>query len=360
MPWGGNVSTDLVSKEHQLLGDWGFVLFSNFRLNSISELGNVLPSCYCQDVLAERVLPAVLDPGASQSPQSPLSQPAPGKPSYIQDILNLMTIQTLQQPKQGLETSAASCLQQGSRLQWQKDTHQLLEWSLVEVYGLILNPCKLRLHIVYMYMLRAHVLLCSGYSPCFVLELVWSWGSHIWHLVELHCSSLAMYLAAPGPTFQAQLPDLDFDLLHHQGWAWWSRLLDEPEFYQWPTLLHGVGAVRSLCCRLWHLSSSLHFSWGATAPCCTLTLRDLTHKQYSSASPKFQQVSHSHSPSDVQMHPLKKSRQKLSLPSDLCNIRLQLCYFFRHFCTHFTWAPCCWMPASPNQEALWSFGKPHW
>lgn len=46
--------------------------------------------------------------------------------------------------------------------------------------------------------------------------------------------------------------------------------------------------------------------------------------QYSSASPKFQQASHSHSPSDVQMHPLKKSRQKLSLPSDLCNVRLQL------------------------------------
>lgn len=88
----------------------------------MSELGDVLPSCYCQDVQAERALPAVLDPGASQSPQSPLSQPAPGKPSYIRDILDLMIIQTLQQPKQCLEPSAASFLQQGSTLQWQKDT----------------------------------------------------------------------------------------------------------------------------------------------------------------------------------------------------------------------------------------------
>lgn len=169
MPWGGNVSTDLVSKEHQLLGDWGFVLFSNFRLNSISELGNVLPSCYCQDVLAERVLPAVLDPGASQSPQSPLSQPAPGKPSYIQDILNLMTIQTLQQPEQGLETSAASCLQQGSRLQWQKDTHQLLEWSLVEDWSLILASLDSTLYTC----------TCSEHMFYYVLvilpALYWSW-----------------------------------------------------------------------------------------------------------------------------------------------------------------------------------------
>lgn len=127
MPRGGDVSTGLVSEEHQLLGDWGFVLFSNFKLNSISELGDVLPSCYCQDVQAERVLPAVPDPGASQSPQSPLSQPAPGKPSYNRDILDSMIIQTLQQPKQCLEPSAASFLQQGSRLQWQKDTRQLLE-----------------------------------------------------------------------------------------------------------------------------------------------------------------------------------------------------------------------------------------
>lgn len=84
-PWGGNVSTATVSKEHQLLGSWGFVLFSDFKLNSISKLGVVFPSCYCQDVLPERALPTDLDadvqrlllPAASLGSQSHTSAHQP-------------------------------------------------------------------------------------------------------------------------------------------------------------------------------------------------------------------------------------------------------------------------------------------
>lgn len=106
-------------------------------------------------------------------------------------------------------------------------------------------------------MLRTHVLLCFGYSPCFVFELVWSWGSHIWHLVELHCSNLATYLVAPGPNLWTQLPNLGLDLFHHQG--------PVGDLGSWMNL---CSISDPLCSVVWVLWGPYAAGRGISAPAC--------------------------------------------------------------------------------------------
>lgn len=43
-----------------------FVSVSNIKFNSISKLGDVFLSCYCQDVVAEGSLPTFLDADAQR------------------------------------------------------------------------------------------------------------------------------------------------------------------------------------------------------------------------------------------------------------------------------------------------------
>lgn len=88
------------------------------------------------------------------------------------------------------------------------------------------------------------------------------------------CEKLCSFRSThPDPDLLTQVPGLTLKLPHCDGCAWWSRLLDEPDYYEQTGSIHPSQVQWDCPCLtilVLKLSSQFPFPRWADFPCCSL------------------------------------------------------------------------------------------